>query len=202
VAVSAVQGLTVESAWERIASTVHDRTTFLRPELTHVGAGVVPGPVAGGRPNVIAFVIYIQELPPPDVGAIQARLFEAVTRRRSDARVSPLEKDPLLADVAQRYAEALAASRGKMTKEKDEQLLAPVRTGYRTINLIGGYKKEPLDFAEEPGIVGTAKLLGIGVAVGFTPDLGKNSVFVEIVVATPPEAPPAPAKKGSKGKKK
>jgi hypothetical protein len=49
---------------------------------------------------------------------------------------------------------------------------------------MGGAKTEPLEFAEEGGAAATGKAMGIGVAQGMNPVLGKNAVYVVILIGT------------------
>ena len=46
----------------------------------------------------------------------------------------------------------------------------------------GGLKADPQEFAEEPGIVGDAKLVGVGVGIGSSQQFGKNSSYVIILM--------------------
>jgi hypothetical protein len=66
--------------------------------------------------------------------------------------------------------------------------------------MVTGAKQEPLDFAEEPQIVSSGRSLGVGVAQGRHPVLGRNATYVTIMVGTPRGATGAKAAKPSKKK--
>ena len=76
----------------------------------------------------------------------------------------------------------MAKDKGKVAKEKVAEIEAPLYKKFATVNELGGVKSDPLDFAEEPGIVGDAKLVGVGVGVGTSPQFGKNSTYVVILL--------------------
>jgi hypothetical protein len=65
--------------------------------------------------------------------------------------------------------------------------------------VVAGAKADPLEFAEEPIVVGGGNLVGIGVALGLHPNLGKNAPYVVEIVSSPPKgakgASPASTKK-------
>ena len=69
-----------------------------------------------------------------------------------------------------------------MAKEKVAEIEAPIYKSFATVNEIGGLKADPLEFAEEPGIVGDAKLVGVGIGIGSSQQFGKNSTYVVILM--------------------
>jgi hypothetical protein len=71
-----------------------------------------------------------------------------------------------------------------LPKARDKELIAPLYKSYLTVNILGGAKNEPLEFAEEPGVLSNGKLIGVGVAQGVHPVLGKNAVFVVVFIGT------------------
>jgi hypothetical protein len=154
------------------------------PRATHAGVGVASyqDPEAGN----VYFVteLLVREQPPVDGQALRGKLRDAIARKRADARAGALGADPLLEEVAQKYAQALAASKGELPKAQADALLSPLYKAFRTVSLIGGAKPEPLEFAEEPGIVSQAKVMGVGAAGGSNAVLGKNTAYVIILVGT------------------
>ena len=76
----------------------------------------------------------------------------------------------------------MAKTKGKVPKEKVAEIEAPLYKSFSTVNELGGVKTDPLEFAEEPGVVGDAKLVGVGVSVGTSQQFGKNSSFVVVLV--------------------
>ena len=172
-----------EAQWRLAHSPVH-RANMLNPQATHGAAAVATyqDPAAG----TVYFVdeILVRQLPPVDPDTARAQLRDAVARKRSDARADPLASDPMLEEVAQRYATSLAAAKGDLPKAQADAILAPLYKAFRTVGLVGGAKGDPVEFAEEPGVVAPAKLVGVGVAGGSNAVLGKNTPYVIVLVGT------------------
>jgi uncharacterized protein YkwD len=180
---SAAEAGSAEEAYAGLSGNPTDRSYALNPDLTHIGIGAAPGEV-GGRPTIIITALFMKELPPLDTKAIKAKLYLAVNRKRADARATALAKDRLLDEIAQKYAEGMAAAQGNLPKARQSELEAPLFKSFRTVNILGGVKADPLEFAEEPGVIGPGKLIGIGVAQGTSANVGKNSAFVVIFIGT------------------
>jgi uncharacterized protein YkwD len=180
--VSEAQALSPEDAWNKFANSPSERANAMSPEMTNVGVGVAQGAVVNDRPVVIVTFLYLKQVPPPDPVAIKAKLYEAIARRRTDARAGAAAKDPQLDSIAQTYANEMAKTKGNVPKAKAAEIEAPLYKSFATVNEMGGVKADPMEFAEEPGIVGNAKLVGVGVGVGTSPQFGKNSTFVVILM--------------------
>jgi uncharacterized protein YkwD len=203
VLVTMAQALDDEDAYRRLATSPADRANMLNGEVNQLGIGVAPGPEVNKVPTVIVAALFTKQLPPPDPAAIKAKLYEAIARKRADARTTPLQKDQLLEEVAQKHATAAAAAGGALSKEKDREIFAPLYQASMTVNVIGGWTRDEqhaLEVAEQPGIVQDAKLVGVGTAVGNSPQFGKHSVWVEVLLAT--RHPAAKAKPPAAKKKK
>ncbi len=206
---SAAADRTYERAHERLVQSPTNRSNLMTTEANKVGIGAETANDAEGHPVVVVTEVFVKELPPVDVANVRQQLRDAVAQKRKDARTTPLSDDATLDATAQKYAEALAAAGGTLPKEKASELTAPLNTGYRTVVMVSGAKPEPLDLAEEPQATAPGKVLGVGVAQGKHPVLGRNAVYSVIMVGTPragaAEAPPkkkatktAPAKKTTK----
>jgi uncharacterized protein YkwD len=179
---SEAQALGAEDAWTRFSNSPQDRANSMSPDNTHVGIGIAPGSVINNQPTVIVTELFLKQLPAPEPSAVKANLYKAIQRRRSDARAGAVAKDAQLEQIAQAYATEMAKQKGKVPKEKVAQIEAPLYKSFATVNEMGGVKADPLEFAEEPGIVGDAKLVGVGVGIGSSPQFGKNSAYVVILM--------------------
>jgi uncharacterized protein YkwD len=180
---SGAEAGSAEEAYARLSGNPTDRSYALNPDLTHIGIGAAPGEM-GGRPTIIITALFMKELPPLDTKALKAKLYQAVNRKRADARATALAKDRLLDEIAQKYAEEMAAAHGNLPKARQSELEAPLFKAFRTVNILGGVKADPLEFAEEPGVIGPGKVIGIGVAQGTSATVGKNSAFVVVFIGT------------------
>ncbi|HTO95448.1 MAG TPA: CAP domain-containing protein [Myxococcales bacterium] len=199
--VSEAQAMNAEDAWTRFSNSPSDRANALNPEMTDVGIGVAPGAPVNNRPVMVVTYLYLKQLPPPNPEEIKGKLYEAIERRRNDARAGPLAKDPQLEEIAQKYATEMAADKGRVPKEKAAEIEAPLYKLFSTVNELGGVKADPLEFAEESGIVGDAKLVGVGVGIGTSAQFGKNSSFVVILLGKKHTAPAKTVRQPVKKKK-
>jgi uncharacterized protein YkwD len=182
---SAASERSFERAQERLLSSPTNRANLLSPEATHAGIGAATRADPQGRPLVFVTEVFIKELPPVDVERARKELRDAVARKRKDARTNALASDATLDQTAQRYAEALAAAGGVLPKEKASELTFPLNKGFRAVTMVSGAKQELLDFAEEPQTTAPGRVLGVGVAQGRHPALGRNAVYVVLMVGTP-----------------
>ena len=151
--VSEAQALNTEDAYTRFSNSPQDRANAMNAEMTNVGVGVAPGPAVNNQPTLIVSELFLKQNPPPDPEELKANLYSAISRRRSDARAPAVAKDPQLEQIAQAYATQMAKDKGKVSKEKVSEIEAPLYKMYATVNELGGVKSDPLDFAEEPGVV-------------------------------------------------
>lgn len=198
---SAVQALSGDDAFQRLASSPSERSTLLNGEVNEVGIGVSAGPLVGKVPSVIMTALLIKQVAPADPAAIKAKLYEAMAQRRKDARADVLARDAMLEEIAQKYADAAAAGKGVVPPEKQTEILAPLYKESMTVNQVGGFvpdEKGALDVAQQPVVVSSAKLIGVGVALGRSPQFGKNAPFVVAFFGTRHGA----AKKAAPHKKK
>ena len=189
-----------ERAHDRLVSSPSNRANIMNREVTSLGVGAVARPDAEGKPMVYVTELFIKELPPVDVAKARSDLRAAVAQERKDARTTAISAHPALDETAQEYAEALAAAGGTLPKEKQTELTAPLNKVFKAVTMVSGAKQEPLDFAEEPQVTMPGKSLGVGVAQGRHPVLGRNAVYVVLMVGSPrSEADPkADAVRGSR----
>jgi len=186
--VSEAQAFGAEDAYMRFSNSPEDRANAMNPDMTQVGIGIAPTPPVQGRPMVVVTELFLKQLPPPDAAEVKANLYKAIERKRSDARAGAVTKDPQLEQIAQAYASELAKQGGKVPKERINEMYAPLYKSFATVNELGGLKADPLEFAEEPAVVGDAKAVGVGVGVGASPQFGKNSTYVVILLGKRPAA--------------
>ncbi len=174
-----------ERAQERLMQSPTNRANMLNAEITNAGIGLFVTSDAGNAPLVYLAETFIKELPPVDVAQARAKLRDAVAQKRKDARTTAVESDPALEEVAQKYAEALAAGAGTVSKEAGDAITAPLNAAFKAVAMVSGAKQDPLDFAEEPQVVSPGRSLGVGVALGKNAVLGRNATYVVIMVGAP-----------------
>jgi uncharacterized protein YkwD len=193
---SAASAFSAEGAYTKFSDSPPDRATSMRTDLTDVGVGAARGPDVGGKPTLIAVELFVTQLPPPDPVTIKAKLYTAINQKRELAKKPALEKDAILDDIAQKYADAAAAAGAPVPREKESEIMAPLYKASMTVNELGGFvpnEETALSVADQGSVLGEAKLYGVGVAVGRSPAFGKNSPFVMVLLGTrhpPPKAAP------------
>ena len=178
------QARSLDEAHARFSFSPPHRANYMSTAVTQAGVGVAPGVDANGKPTVFVTELFVKQLAAIDTEAVRKDLRAAIAKKRRDARDPALASDPILEDVAQKYAKALADAKGSLPKARADELLLPLHKTFRKVDVISGVKNDPLEFAEEPGIVGTAKVVGIGVAQGAHSALGQNATYVVIITGT------------------
>jgi len=179
---------TAARAADRLQQSASSRANALNPAANKAGVGFVESTGDDGKPIVHVAELFVQEPPPPDVDKLRAQLKEAVAQKRKDARTTALAEDATLDEVAQKYAAALAAAGGTLSKEQGQALTKPLDAGWKSVAVVAGAKPDALDFAEEPPVAGKGTGLGVGVASGRHPSLGRNTAYVVLLVGTAREA--------------
>ena len=161
------------------------RANLMNPDVNAGGVGVVIQPGPDGKPLAFINELFIQVLPALDPVKVRADVQAGLMQRRAEAKVTPVTPDPVLEQVAQAYAEALAAGGGELGEAKAEALTSGVARKYKEINLVAGAKPDPMAFAADASLLGkSGKGLGVGAARGKHPVIGKNAVFVVVITAT------------------
>lgn len=182
---SAVAERSYERAHERLLQSPTNRVNIMNPDVTNAGVGAVTRADPEGRSLVYVTEVFIKELPPVDVAKGREALREAVARKRRDARAPALVPDVALEQAAQRYAEALAGAGGALAKEHAAEITRALDKGFKTVVLVSGARQEPMELAEEPQVTSAGKQLGVGIAQGRHPVLGRNAVYAVIMIGTP-----------------
>jgi uncharacterized protein YkwD len=173
----------LEAAHERFSNSAVHRCNYLTPEATHTGIGVVPGGESE-NPTVFVTELFIRELAPLNIEAVREKLRAAIAQRRSEAGVPPIASDPILEKVAQKYAEELAAAKGTLSNTRANEILAPMHKTFRKVEVLAGVKGDPLELAQEQGVVVAGKVFGIGVAQGEHSTVGKNAAYVALLIGS------------------
>lgn len=184
---SAASAFSADSAASKLSDSPPDRANQMRSDLTDVGVGAARGPDVGGKQTIIVVELFVTQLPPPDPVAVKARLYDAIAKKRAAAGKSALEKDPVLEDISQKYADAAAQNGAPLPREKESELMAPLYKASMTVNVLGGFvpsEEGAMNVAEQGSVLGDARLIGVGVAVGRSPAYGKNSPFVMVLLGT------------------
>lgn len=182
---SAAAERTFDRASDRLLNSARDRASLLNSDANLAGVGLFSGKDSEERPIVYVTIVAIKELPPLDAAATRQKLRDEVARKRRDARIGAVTPDATLDDIAEKFAKALAEAGGTLPKEEATKLTAPLNKTFKSVTMISGAKQDPMDFAEEPQTTAPGKALGIGVAQGRHPVLGRNAVYVTIMVGTP-----------------
>jgi uncharacterized protein YkwD len=209
--VNPAQGRTAEDAQERLLTSPGHRANLMDPDVNHGGVGITTVTEKNGSSVTYLAEVFVKFLPPVDLPAVQKGIVAAIAERRAQAKVAAIPVDPALQDVAQRYALEMAAAKGALPEERDTQMLDSLKKTYKSVHMLAGASPEPLQFTKENKVLANGKALGVGLAQGDHPKLGRNAFFVVILIGElqdpakgkqpakpkatkPPAATPAPAK--------
>jgi uncharacterized protein YkwD len=161
------------------------RANYMSTDATTAGIGVANGKDPQGGNLAFVTELFVRELGQVDVATVTPKLRETVNKRRAAAGTPPFKDDPVLDKVAQEYAQALAAANGNITDAKHSQIVSPLYKTFRTVDFLSGAKADPLEFADEKTVLTSKeKAMGVGVAQGSHPVLGKNATYVVLLVGT------------------
>ncbi|MBK9518463.1 MAG: CAP domain-containing protein [Anaeromyxobacter sp.] len=172
-----------DQAHDRLLASPSHRANVMSTEVTHGGLGVAVGTDASGRSITYLTQLFIRIQPPPDVPAMKQAIRDAIAKKRAADKQAALTADAGLEKLANEYAAAVAAAGGPPPKATTEQLNRALQKAYKNINLLVDARLDPSDFAEDSDALGTGRLLGLGGALGRHPRLGKNTLFVVLIVA-------------------
>jgi uncharacterized protein YkwD len=173
-----------EAQWRFSLSPVY-RANYMSTDATNGGIGVAIGKDAQGGNVAFVTELFVRELGQVDVATVAPKLRETINKKRASAGMPAFKDDPILDKVAQEYAQALASSNGNITDAKHSQIVSPLYKTFRTVDFLSGAKADPMEFADEKtAITSKEKAMGIGVAQGNHPVLGKNATYVVLLVGT------------------
>jgi uncharacterized protein YkwD len=191
--VNPAQGRSAEEASQRLLASPTHRANLMNPEVNQAGVGVT---VVQEKEGTFAYLaeIFVKALPPMDVKEVRGQLVAAIAQRRQEAKAAPVPVSPSLQGVAQKYAEEMAAAKGTLPEERDTQLLDSLRKGYKGVSMLAGASANPVDFAKDKKVLASGKDLGVGLAQGEHPKLGRNAAYIVVLVGEPREAKEKPAK--------
>jgi uncharacterized protein YkwD len=186
------------AAMDRLMASPSHRGSILSAEVNAGGLGITSGADAQGRQLVYVNQLFVKIPPPPDVPVMRQAILEIVARKRAEEKLPAMAVDPELDRIAGEYATLIAEAGGPPPRAKSEAFEKALQKGYRDIILLRDARLDPNDYAEDPNVLSKGKLYGMGAALGRHPRLGKNTLFVVLIIANPLKAPPpakAPAKK-------
>jgi uncharacterized protein YkwD len=184
VLVNPAQGRSGEEAQRQLLGSPAHRANFMNPEVTNAGVGLSVATLQDGQTATFLAEIFVKVLPPMDVAEVRKSLAAAIAKRRSDEHKSELALDPALEEVAENYASEMAAAKGALPPDRDEQVLASLKKGFASVNMLIGASISPLEYANEHKALASGDRLGVGVAQGDHPKLGKNTAYVVVLIGT------------------
>jgi uncharacterized protein YkwD len=175
---------TPQAAQERFALSPVHRSNYMSTDATKGGIGVVVFSVQG-TPSTVVNELFVRESVPIDIATLRPQMLEAIDKARTGGGAAPLKEDPTLQKVADEYAKELATHAGNISNTRHSQLVSPLYRSFRTVDLLSGPQTDPMRVADEKTVLTTKeKLIGIGLAQGDHPSLGKNTLYVALFFGT------------------
>jgi uncharacterized protein YkwD len=196
---SAAADRNIGGAHEMLLSSPSNRANLFSAEVNLAGVAVVAGKDPNGEPMAYLTEVMVKELQAVDPVAAREELRQALLAKRRAAKASEVVTDPKLDEVAQKFAEADAAAGGGLARARQNEILAPVNDGFRQVTFLFGAKSDPLAILADPDVLGEGKVIGVGLAQGVSPSLGKNTIFPCILLGVSRSDPgPKPTAKPEK----
>jgi uncharacterized protein YkwD len=154
------------------------RANVLSSQATHVGVGIVLGEEVAGRREMYVTQVFIR-IPSP---IERDEVIEAVAGKL--AAVRAVGSDPWLAEVAQTFADSLAA--GVPTKTAAAEASVRLRTrpnGFRGVSTVATTVADVESFDAASALAdGSISSAGIGVAQGDHPEIGESAIFIVVLL--------------------
>ncbi len=173
-----------EAQWRFSLSPVY-RANYMSTDATIAGVGVANGKDPQGGNVAFVTELFVRELSKTDVSTVAPKLRETINKRRASAGMPAFKEDPVLEKIAQEYAQALASGNGNINDAKHSQIVNPLYRTFRTVDFLSGAKADPMEFADEKAVITSKeKAMGVGVAQGNHPVLGKNATYVVLLFGT------------------
>jgi len=173
-----------EAQWRFSLSPVY-RANYMSTDATIAGVGVANGKDPQGGNVAFVTELFVRELSKMDVSTVAPKLRETINKRRASAGMPAFKEDPVLEKIAQEYAQALASGNGNINDAKHSQIVNPLYRTFRTVDFLSGAKADPMEFADEKAVITSKeKAMGVGVAQGNHPVLGKNATYVVLLFGT------------------
>jgi uncharacterized protein YkwD len=161
------------------------RANYMSTDATSAGIGVANGKDPQGGNVAFVTELFVRELGKVDVATVAPKLRDTINKRRTAGGMPAFKDDPVLDKVAQEYAQALADANGNITDAKHSQIVSPLYKTFRTVDFLSGAKADPVEFADEKTVLTSKeKAMGVGVAQGSHPVLGKNATYVVLLFGT------------------
>ncbi|HJZ83624.1 MAG TPA: CAP domain-containing protein [Polyangia bacterium] len=164
------------------------RANILSREVTHVGIGVALGRESAGSRELFVTQLFVRRAAGVGLTAGQAAddVLTVINGRRRGAHLPPLARDGALDRAAQEFSRAVLAGRAGRDQGQQATRRAVELTGtrYRQVATLFTILPEPSRLPETQLIESRAlQAVGIGVAVGTSPDMGEGALFVTLVLA-------------------
>jgi uncharacterized protein YkwD len=196
--VNPAQGRSAEEAQDRLLASPALRANAMNPEVNTAGIGVTTVTDKSGLTLTYLAELFVRFLPTVDPAVARKELAAAIAAKRAEAGLPAIPVDPALDEVAQKYAQEMAAAKGSLPEERDAQMLDGLKKTFRTVDMLAGATTAPLQFANDKKILAPGNALGVGLAQGDHPKLGRNTPYVVILIGKaqePAKGKPAPKTK-------
>ena len=159
------------------------RANILSDEVTHVGIGVVKGSGDGLRDEL--YITQVFYAVPPEVSVPEARrqVVDHLARERTEAGLPVLGVDPELATIAQQLAERLASGEDPARAQQiADAATANLARRYSAVTTVRSVVGRPDRVSTSAALDPRSRSVGVGVAQGDHPDVGRRAIFVVLLV--------------------
>ena len=167
------QAGTLAEAWFALLDSPAHRYELVKPEMTHLGVGIIRDTDTLGRPLVSLVMLMTRSISQRDAGDIRTDIRAKVNLTRSRSGLGTLKRDSALSELAQRQASAMAeqgrAEDGVLGRAASE--IALEQTEFEEVRVVMAQLDEPLRL-EIPSTLRRASQTAFGVGAAQAPQTG------------------------------
>jgi uncharacterized protein YkwD len=159
------------------------RANLLSPLATHAGVGVALGDAAGSQRALYVTQLFFRETPrePKDQAIAEAR--KALTDGRAQAGAAKLGGNTDLDEIAQRYADDLAAGKDRTSASERANGALEHIVSFDAVSAVIAVGGETGGWVSGKLLDGNFGSYGIGVSQGRSAELGDNAYFIVVLLA-------------------
>ena len=167
----------LNEAQDGLMNSPGHRANILSRTATHVGIGIVLGKEVADRREMFITQVFIRIPPVIDKATFTGKVAERIQA------VRPLRVDPKLGDIAQTFADEIAAGGDlKAAAGRASDTLHKTQMSYRGVTTLATTVADISSFDADAAVGETSVThFGIGVGQGDHPEIGKQAIFIVVL---------------------
>lgn len=170
-----------EEAQAGLMNSPGHRQNVLSPEATHLGVGVALGREVGGQRELYVTQVFFREPPRLDVTAALVLATRSIAEARARASIPAVTEDRELVRLAQDFATRMGAGESwEGLEAQADRALDKLGARFRAVQTVVLILGDPAQVGSSRVLDARVTHMGVGLARGDEPTLGKGMYFVVI----------------------